>query len=364
MPFQDAGSPATPTAAPAGAPRGRGVGILLTLASIVIVAAGVREAASIITPILAAAFIAMIAILPLAFLQGRLGLPRWLALLIVLAMTIGGALGVGFYLSQSAAAIKPLLPEYEARIDGFILEALNALKSRGIDVDPEKVLAAAHNWKVADFADVIVLSLAKLLQNFLFVLLVSAFIIAEASSFPEKLRIAFPTAMRGAGLGSVADKIRSFLVVITELNLVMAAVNWAACLVIGVPFAFLLSFLVFFLNYIPTIGSIAASLLVITIALVTQGWGAAIAMAAVHGVLGVVVGSVLQPRMLGSRLGLSPLVVLLSLVVWGYLLGIAGMFFAVPLTIIVKIVLDSTDDLRSLSVLLGDAASARQMEKR
>jgi predicted PurR-regulated permease PerM len=364
MPFQDAGSPSS-TPAPSATPaRGRGAGILLVLACIVVVAAGVREAASILTPILAAAFIAMIAILPLAFLQGRLGLPRWLSLVIVLAMTIGGALGIGFYLSQSAAAIKPLLPEYEARIDGFILEALNAMKSRGIDVDPQKVLAEAHNWKVADFADVIVLSLAKVLQNFLFVLLVSAFIIAEASSFPEKLRIAFPSAMRGAGLGSVADKIRSFLVVITELNLVMAAVNWVACMVIGVPFAFLLSFLVFFLNYIPTIGSIAASLLVIVIALVTQGWGAAIAMAVVHALLGVVVGSVLQPRMLGSRLGLSPLVVLLSLVVWGYLLGIAGMFFAVPLTIIVKIVLDSTDDLRSLSVLLGDAASAREMEKR
>jgi AI-2 transport protein TqsA len=87
-------------------------------------------------------------------------------------------------------------------------------------------------------------------------------------------------------------------------------------------------------------------------------------MAAVHAVLGVVVGSILQPRMLGSRLGLSPLVVLLSLVIWGYLLGVAGMFFAVPLTIIVKIVLDSTDDLRSLSVLLGDAGAAREAEKR
>jgi predicted PurR-regulated permease PerM len=366
MPFQDAGAPSSPNAPATGpAPaRGRGAGILLVLACIVVVAAGVREAGSILTPILAAAFIAMIAILPLSFLQGRLGVPRWLALLIVLAMTIGGALGVGYYLSQSAAAIKPLLPEYEARIDGFILEALNALKARGVEVDPEKVLAEAHNWKIADFADVIVLSLAKVLQNFLFVLLVSAFIIAEASSFPAKLRVAFPSAMRSSGLGNVADKIRSFLVVITELNLVMAAVNWVACTVIGVPFAFLLSFLVFFLNYIPTIGSIAASLLVIAIALVTQGWGAAIAMAAVHAVLGVVVGSILQPRMLGSRLGLSPLVVLLSLVIWGYLLGVAGMFFAVPLTIIVKIVLDSTDDLRSLSVLLGDAGAAREAEKR
>jgi len=103
---------------------------------------------------------------------------------------------------------------------------------------------------------------------------------------------------------------------------------------------------------------------VLLITLITHGWGAAIGMAVVQALSGVVIGSVLQPKLLGSRLGLSPLVVLLSLVVWGYLLGIAGMFFAVPLTIIVKIVLDQTDDLRSLSVLLGDIASARAAEKR
>jgi AI-2 transport protein TqsA len=161
----------------------------------------------------------------------------------------------------------------------------------------------------------------------------------------------------------VADKVRTFLVVITQLNVVLAVINWIACVAIGVPFAFLLSFLVFFLNYIPTIGAIVASLLVVAIALVTQGWGGALAMAIVQALAGVLIGSVLQPKMLGARLGLSPLAVLLSLVVWGYLLGIAGMFFAVPLTIIVKIILDSTDDLRSLSVLLGDAAGAREAEK-
>jgi predicted PurR-regulated permease PerM len=342
---------------------GRGHSILLILAAIVVVAAGIREASGILTPILAAAFISMIAILPLALLQGKLGVPRWIALLIVLALTLGGALGIGFYLSQSAAAIKPLLPEYEKRIDELLLSALQAVQGRGLDIDPDRIMRAAHEWKIADFADVIVLSIAKVLQNLLFVLLVSAFIIAEASSFPAKMRVAFPAAMSGSGLNSVADKVRTFLVVITQLNVVLAVINWIACVAIGVPFAFLLSFLVFFLNYIPTIGAIVASLLVVAIALVTQGWGGALAMAIVQALAGVLIGSVLQPKMLGARLGLSPLVVLLSLVVWGYLLGIAGMFFAVPLTIIVKIILDSTDDLRSLSVLLGDAAGAREAEK-
>ena len=95
--------------------------------------AGVREASGIITPILAAAFIGMIAILPLTVLQGKLGMPRWLALLIVLGATLGGALGIGYYLSQSAAALKPMLPEYQARIDDLLYSALEGLRNRGID---------------------------------------------------------------------------------------------------------------------------------------------------------------------------------------------------------------------------------------
>lgn len=353
-------APAAPVVQPAPKVLGRGLTILLTAGAIVVLAAGVRAASSIITPILAAAFISMIAILPLSLLQRRLKLPRWLALMVVLGATIIGTLGIGYYLGQSVSKITPELPGYEERLNTLVLDGLNALKARGVDIDSERVLAAMHNWRLADFADVIFRSLATILQNFFFVLLVSAFIIAEASAFPEKMAAAFPNATRAGALGGVSEKIRSFLVVITQLNIAQALVNFMACWIMEVPFAFLLSFVVFFFNYIPTLGAIFASGAVIAITLVTQGWGAAIAMAIVQTLAGVIFGSIMQPKMLGSRLGLSPLVVLLSLVVWGYLLGIAGMFFAVPLTIIVKIVLDSTDDLRWLSLLLGDSAGLRR----
>ncbi|MFO0963913.1 MAG: AI-2E family transporter [Phycisphaerales bacterium] len=339
---------------------GRGLSILLMFACIVVVAAGVRSASSIITPILAAAFISMLAILPLSLLQRRLRLPRWLALLVVLGATIVVTLGTGYYLGQSVASISPELPVYERQLKTLVLDALNAAKERGLDIEPEKIIASITDWKLADFADIIFRSLATVLQNFFFVLLVSAFIIAEASAFPEKMAAAFPNATRAGAFGGVSEKIRSFLVVITQLNLAQAIVNYIACISLGVPFAFLLSFVVFFFNYIPTLGAIIASGAVVAITLVTKGWTAAIIMGAVQVAAGVVFGSIMQPKMLGDRLGLSPLVVLLSLVVWGYLLGVAGMFFAVPLTIIVKIVLDSTDDLRWLSVLLGDASGLKR----
>ena len=365
MPFQpNSTPPSAPLPGMPPAPRARGLQVLLTIAAVIVIGAGIRATSGIITPILAAAFISMLAILPLGLLQGRLGVPRWIALLIVLVLTIGGALGLGYYLSQSAAALQPMLPTYQVRLDELVLGALETMKSKGIAIDPQKAMDAMHSWKLSDFADVIVLQAARLLQDLVFVLLVSAFIIAEASSVPMKFKVAFPNAASNPALATVTDKVKSFVIVITELNIALAAVNYAACIILDVPFAFLLSFLVFLLNYIPTIGAIAASVLVVAITLLTHGWGTAIAMAIVQAASGVFIGSVLQPKLLGARLGLSPLVVFLSLVVWGYLLGIAGMFFAVPLTIILKIVLDSTDDLRSLSVLLGDAASARDAARR
>lgn len=338
------------------APIGRGLSILLMAASIVVLAAGLRAVQDIVVNLLAAAFISMIAVPLLVLLQRTLRIPRWLSLLLVVTLTIAAVLGLGYLLAQSIANVKPMLPIYQARFEELTRDLMGAFHARGLQVTPDEVVARMQDWKITDYAKEILLAAASGLQSSVLVVLVTAFILAEASTLPEKIRLAFPGMASQAGFGSVADKVRAYLAVVTQLNILMGFATYIACVVMGIEFAPLLAFLVFFLNYIPTIGAIVGGSIPVLFALVApgQGWGSAIAMAAVQVVLGVVVGSVIQPRLLGARLGLSPLVVLLSLVVWGYLLGVIGMFFAVPLTIIVKIVLDSTDDLRWLGILLGD----------
>lgn len=337
-------------------PIGRGLSILLMAACIVILAAGLRQVQGIVVNILAAAFISMIALPLLVLLQRTLRIPRWLSLLLVVTLTIAAVMGLGYLLAQSIAQVKPQLPVYQARMEELIHQVVSALQTRGMNVSPEEVTARMQDWKITDYAKEILLAAASGLQSSMLVLLVTAFILAEASALPEKIRLALPEMASGTGLASVADKVRAYLAVVTQLNILMGMATYIACVIMGIEFAPLIAFLVFFMNYIPTIGAIVGGTIPVLFALVApgQGWGPAIAMAIIQVVLGVVVGSVIQPRLLGARLGLSPLVVLLSLVVWGYLLGVIGMFFAVPLTIIVKIVLDSTDDLRWLGILLGD----------
>lgn len=352
------GSHSVSAGQPTNNPLGRGLAILIMAAAIVIICAGLRAIQEIVVPLLAAGFIAMLAIPLLVVLQRRLGIPRWLSLLLVVLVTIGAVTGLGFLLAQSIAQVQPNLPQYQAQFEAMGVEALDKLRDVGINWTREEAIVHMRDWSIANLAGGILAGFGKLLQSTVLVVLITAFILAEASTLPDKVLVAFPAASGSGGLRSVADKVRTYLMVVTQLNILMGIVTYIACLALGMEFALLLAFVVFFLNYIPTIGAIVGGAIPVVFAMVTKGWGAGVAMGCVQLGLGVIVGSVMQPRMLGSRLGLSPLVVLLSLVVWGYLLGTIGMFFAVPLTIIVKIILDSTDDLRWMGVLLGDGRSA------
>ena len=99
--------------------------------------------------------------------------------------------------------------------------------------------------------------------------------------------------------------------------------------------------------------AIIASIPAILVALVLEGVGTAIGVAILYLFINISIGSLTEPRIMGRRMGLSPLVVFLSLVFWGYILGPVGMFLSVPLTMIVKILLEGTEDLKWVAVVLG-----------
>jgi predicted PurR-regulated permease PerM len=102
----------------------------------------------------------------------------------------------------------------------------------------------------------------------------------------------------------------------------------------------------------------------VLLGLIASGPIFALVVAAVYGAINMSIGSVLEPRMMGERLGLSALVVFLSLVFWGFLLGPVGMFLSVPLTMLAKILLNNADDLRWLAIMLGPAPSGATREPR
>jgi len=130
--------------------------------------------------------------------------------------------------------------------------------------------------------------------------------------------------------------------------------------VVGVNYAVLWGLLAFFLNYVPNIGSIIAAIPAILLALIQLGFVKSIIVAGGFVVINLVVGNVIEPRFMGRGLGLSTLVVFLSLLFWGWVLGPVGMLLSVPLTMTAKIALDSREETRWLAILLGPEIAAKK----
>jgi predicted PurR-regulated permease PerM len=132
------------------------------------------------------------------------------------------------------------------------------------------------------------------------------------------------------------------------------------CAVVGVDFPVLWGVLAFFLNYVPNIGSIVAAIPPTLLALLGLGGGASFAILTGYVVINNVLGNIVEPRVMGQGLGLSPFAVLLSLVFWGWVLGPIGMLLSIPLTMAVKIAMESGDQTRWIAVLLGPGAAAAE----
>ena len=197
-------------------------------------------------------------------------------------------------------------------------------------------------------------SLTSLLRNTFFVLLTVFFILTEASTIPDKIRFASndPEADMGR-FSRVYHDIQIYLAVKTQMSAATGFCAGFGLWLIGVPYWPLLAFITFLLNFIPALGSIIAAIPAVLITWAAVGFNWAIVVLLLYLAINTLFGSILEPKIMGRRVGLSALVVFLSLVFWGWLLGIVGMFLAVPLTMLVKIVLDRSDDLRWVGILIG-----------
>jgi predicted PurR-regulated permease PerM len=179
------------------------------------------------------------------------------------------------------------------------------------------------------------------------------FILIEASGFPRKLQAAFPNPEKTLGhFKAMTGSVNQYMGVKAIFSLATGVLVWILLALIGVDFAPTWGLLAFLLNFIPNIGSFIAALPAILLALIQLGLPAALEALLGYLVVNITIGNFLEPRFMGRRLGLSTLVVFLSLLFWGWVLGPIGMVLSVPLTMIAKIALAANEDSRWLAVLL------------
>jgi predicted PurR-regulated permease PerM len=330
---------------------------LIPLAAFVVIVAGMRAAQPLVAPFLLAAFLAVISAPPLFWLQ-RKRVPSTLALLLVIAGVIIIIVALGALLGTSVEGFSKALPHYQARLHEQVTVLLRWLENRGVHVSEQRVFEYLDPRAAMNFAAGMLRGFGGVLTNAFLIVLTVIFILLEASSFPAKLRaISGGSGNSLARFEKVTENVQHYMALKTLTSLLTGVVITIALTIIGVDFPLLWGLVAFILNFVPNIGSIIAAVPAVLLAFIQLGLGAVLWTSVAYLVVNTLVGQVLEPRLMGRGLGLSTLVVFVSLVFWGWVLGPVGMFLSVPLTMTAKIALDSDERTRWLAILLGSDAS-------
>ena len=331
---------------------------MVVAACFVILVAGMRVATPILVPFLLSVFIVILCT-PLLFWLQKKGVPETLAVLSILIGVVVLFLILVALIGSSLNEFTRALPDYQRRLTAETAGLITWLKAHGVQLSTQMVTDFLNPAKVMRLTAQIFSGLSGALTDGFLILLTVVFMMLEASGFPRKLRMAMDNADTAlAGFSQFSVGVNQYIGIKTIFSLVTGVLIWLWLVILGVNHAILWGLLAFLLNYVPNIGSIIAAIPAVLLALVQLGPASAMLTAAGYAVVNVVVGSIIEPRFMGKGLGLSTLVVFLSLVFWGWALGMVGMLLSVPLTMIFKIALESSAETRWIAIMLGSSPQA------
>ncbi|MEE2775598.1 MAG: AI-2E family transporter [Acidobacteriota bacterium] len=324
--------------------------LLLSAASFVVLIAGLRAADTIAIPVLVALFAGILS-LPLLFWLQAKGVPRTLAIVATMLAATGLLVAAGFLLGTAVTKVAAEVPVYQEGLREVVSQGVEWIRARGVAVETADFF---NPDAILDMATATMGRVAALAQDTILVALITVFLLFEAASFPDKLQAAFGERSEMVErLRRVTDEVQRYLVLKTFMSALLGVGAYAWTWATGVDYPVFWGLLGFVMHYIPNIGAFLGAIPAVLLALVQYGVGRATVVAIGFVVMDTILGNLVEPPLMGRRFGLSPLVVFLSLVFWGWVWGPVGMLLSVPLTIILKIILEGTRDWRWLAVLLG-----------
>jgi predicted PurR-regulated permease PerM len=327
---------------------------ILTMAAFVVIVAGLKAAQDIIILFLLSGFIAIICGPPVIWLRKK-GLPTGPAILVVILGVALCGLLVTAMIGSSINDFTNELPAYQAKIDIKTTQLAGLLSKLGINIEDKTLSEYIDPGATMHFASTLLSGFGNVLSNAFIILLTVIFILLEASSFRTKIKKVFTSHRPGFSLADFDHFIASvnqYMAIKTWISLatgILVAV-WLA--VLQVDFPLIWGLLAFLLNYVPNIGSIIAAVPATLLALIQLGPTVALLTASGFALVNIVIGNVIEPRFMGKGLGLSTLVVFISLAFWGWILGPVGMLLSVPLTMTVKIALANSEETGWISTMM------------
>ena len=331
----------------------RVLNILIGLACLVIVAGAIKYSQGLLVPILLAGFLAVLDSSPLFWLQSQ-GVHRNLALAIVLLLSVFLLVLIGVLFFQAGADFSTKLPFYQQRLESLQANLNAQLSQTFPQLQPSVFINALQPSSILNLVASTITSMGNILSNGVLIGLTAVFILAETNSFPEKLDlIRGKSASRDQSLENFLAKTNQYFAIKTSTSFLTGIIVGLGLWLIGVDFPILWALLAIFLNFIPNIGSIIAAIPPIVLALIQLGPVYAVITLGLFILTNTFVGNFIEPKYLGRGLGLSALVVFISLIIWGWLLGPVGMFLSVPLTVAAKIALENNEATKWIAIILG-----------
>jgi AI-2 transport protein TqsA len=341
------------------------VRLLGGLAAAVVVVAGLRAMADLVTAVFLALVMTVTAY-PLRRWFERRGLPTFVGSVAALIAVYAALVALTASLVVAAARFAELLPVYQEDFNQLLTRALVRLETIGVDAQQiAQMRSSLDLGGVVAQAGELVAGLAGVVGNLVFLATVVLFMTFDAGRFAGNLaRTSGSRQFREALLG-FARATRTYVLVSTVFGLIVAVFDMVALLWIGVPSVLLWGLLAFVTNYIPNIGFILGVIPPAIVALLEGGWRTLAAVLLVYSVINVVIQTIIQPRIVGDAVGLSPTVTMLSLAFWAWALGALGALLAVPLTLFVRaVLLDADPRLEWVTLLVsGQPATGRHEQE-
>jgi AI-2 transport protein TqsA len=337
---------------------GRLVAYLVAFASVFLILFGIRASASIINPILLAAVITITA-LPVPGILSRRGLPGWLSLVLTILMVVLvlGLIIVTVFFSATKLATE--LPVYLAEGSAQASEDMTATSGSELSIQIESVTTS-----LGPVITGLLTAVIDLVVQFGLALIIFFFMISAALSLPTPARLGLEPDIPVIGkISALTGDVRKYMTVLTGVNFLVGLGDTVFLWIIGVDYALLWGLLAWFMGYIPSIGFMIALIPPVLMAYAQFGLKTALIVLVGYILINGGVENFYKPKVMGSNLRISPVIVFIGLFIWGYLLGGIGAILAVPMTMLVLIIMENFEDTRPVAILMRYTGEEKKEER-
>ena len=324
----------------------------LIFTCLIIIFSAMKFAQQLVVPFLLAIFISFICAPPLNYLNSK-RIPPVLSVSIIIIFLISFSLLITYIIGNSINNLGKSLPHYKVKFENQIQSLNEFFSSNGIELNVSLLNQYVDPSTIMQFFANSISAFGNVLTNYFIILLIVAFTLLEISLLSQKVTAILNSKKKIKDFEFIGDKINKYLAIKTIVSAITGLVIFISLSILKIDYAILWGIIAFFFNFIPNIGSILAAIPAVLLSFLQFDISIMLLVVLIYGIVNIVMGNIIEPRYLGKELGLSTLVVFISLIFWGWLLGPVGMILSIPLTIIAKIILENNESTRWVAILLS-----------